>query len=179
MRSLNPREVKLLLLCFATLFTMGNLIGIRFVTRSLSESNRTLQALRLEEAEQRSWLAEDDPAPLQAWLDAEMPQLQSAGKAQGALLERLQNEAFERKLEIERQNLLEPQTTRFYREVSVNVILDGELAQITALLTQLQQPGQFLVIKNLELRLDTESKEKEPQARCNLTVAQWFIPSDS
>ncbi len=181
MRSLNSREKLLLTLCLVTLFVMGNLIGLQRVVTGLRKSGSTLEALQQEEIEQRSWLAErtgewDDPVERGQWIDANMPDLDSAGKNQGQLLEKLQNEAFERKLRMERQNLLEPQVTEFYQEVSVNIIVRGDLAEINEWLITLQKPEDFYVVKNLELALDTKSKEPEPQARCNLTVARWFKP---
>ena len=182
MRSLTSREKLLLTLCLLTLFVMGNLIGLQRVTGGLRKSGAALANLKTEEIEQRSWLAErtgqwDDPVERGRWIDANMPVMKSAGKDQGQLLEKLQTEAFDRKLRLERQNLLEPQSTQFYQEVSVNVIVRGDLAKINEWLTTLQSPETFYVVKNLELALDTNSKEKEPQARCNLTVARWFQPA--
>lgn len=184
MRSLTSREKLLLTLCLGTLFIMANLIGLQRIVGGLRKSGSALDGLKQEEIEQRSWLAErtgewDDPIERGKWIDENMPTLQSAGKDQGQLLEKLQNEAFERKLELERQNLLEPQSTEFYQEVSVNIIVRGDLAAINEWLTTLQKPEEFYVVKNLELALDTKSREKEPQARCNLTVARWFKPANA
>ena len=109
-------------------------------------------------------------------LDEHMPVMESAGKNQGELLQKLQNEAYERKLRLERQSLLEPVSNQYFQEISVNIIVRGELADIVEWLTTLQKPKEFYVVKSLELALDTNSKEKEPQGRCNLTLARWFKP---
>lgn len=177
MRALTKRERGLLTICVVALFLMGNLIGLQAVIRGLGQSRARLQALTAERQEQESWLAEPDPAPGERWLEETMPVLESAGKSQGELLQSVQDAAFERKLTIEKQNLLEPATTAYYQEVSVNVIVRGDLNQIRDWLIQLQSPEKFLVVKALEIALDTKSKEKEPQARCNLTLARWFKPT--
>lgn len=174
MRALTKREQGLLTLSLVALFLMGNLIGLQGVLRGLGQSRARLQALTAERQEQDSWLAEPDPAPVERWLDENMPVLESAGKSQGELLQSIQDAAFERKLKIEKQNLMEAVPTPYYQEVSVNVIVYGELTQIRDWLIQLQSPEKFLVVKGLEIALDTRSKEKEPQARCNLTLARWF-----
>lgn len=177
MRALTKREQGLLTLCVVALFLMGNLIGLQAVVRGLGRSRDRLRTLTAERVEQESWLKEADPSKVERWLDAAMPTLESAGKSQGELLESLQTAAFDRKLVMEKQNLLEPLKTAYYQEVSVNVIVRGELNQIRDWLIQLQSPEKFLVIKALEIALDTKSKEKEPQARCNLSLAQWFKPA--
>jgi hypothetical protein len=176
MRALSKREQGLLTLCVGALFLMANLIGLQAVVQGLGQSRARLQALTMERQEQDSWLAEPDPAGVERWLDDYLPVLESAGKSQGELLMSLQDAAFERKLTMEKQNLLEAGATPFYREVSVNVIVYGDLNQIRDWLIELQSPEKFLVIKALEIAIDSKSKEKEPQARCNLTLARWFKP---
>ena len=154
---------------------MGNLIALQFIVQGLKKSGSALNSLELEKIEQASWLAEGDaPVEVEKWIDEHIPTLTTVGKNQGQLLERLQNDAYDRKLRLERQSLLEPQTTEFYQEVSVNLIVRGDLAKINEWLTTLQKPEAFYVVKNLELALDTRSREEEPQARCNITVARWF-----
>jgi hypothetical protein len=177
MRALSKRERILLAACLGTLFLMGNGIALQALARGWMKSSGRLAALRTEERQQRIWLGDREHAErMQRWLDEHQPVLQSEGKDQGELLQKLQDEAFERKLRLERQSLLEPRATPYLREVSVNVIVRGEMAQIGEWLTTLQKPESFLVIRNLELALDTSSREQEPQARCNLTVARWFKP---
>ena len=177
MRALTKREQGLLTLCLGALFLMGNLIGLQVVIRGLAKSQARLQSLTAERQEQDSWLAEPDPALMERWLDEHMPVLESAGKSQGELLQAVQDAAFERKLTIEKQNLSETVQSAYFQEVSVNVIVRGELNQIRDWLIGLQSPEKFLVVKGIEIALDTKAKEKEPQARCNLTLARWFKPS--
>lgn len=176
MRPPTPREKWLLVLCVGTLFIMANAIGVQRVAAALMKSNSRVKQLKEELSEQKIWLAEGAGVDLEEWLDQAMPKLESTGKNQGEILQKLQTEAFERKLRMERQNLLEPVATEYYQEVSVNVIVRGELAKINEWLTTLQKPEDFYVVKNLEVALDTNSREKEPQARCNLTLARWFQP---
>lgn len=178
---LSKRERVLLTLCFLTLFIMANLIGMQWVIRGLRESGKDIKVYEAEETEQQMWLGErsdplNDPIELGMKIDRTMPMIESHGRDQGKILEKLQDEAYDRKLRLERQNLLEPRITEYYQEVSVNIIVRGDLAKISDWLTTLQKPDEFYVIKNLELALDTKAREEEPQARCNLTLARWFLP---
>ncbi|MEO0444810.1 MAG: GspMb/PilO family protein, partial [Verrucomicrobiota bacterium] len=132
--------------------------------------------LEAEELEQSGWLAEEDPAPVEQWLDANMPVLESAGKTQGEMLQRIQDESFERKFDLEKQNLLEEVIHPLYQEVSVNVVVRGELKPLLEWLSQLQGGNEFFVVKSLDLVLDTKPNEEEEHARCNLTLARWFQP---
>jgi len=178
MRRLTNREKWLLLACLGTLFLVGNMIIMQRVILGLKESNKQIRSLTMEQTEQEMWLREGDFEDLERWLDEHMPVLESAGKNQGELLQKVQNEAFERKLRLERQSLMEPERSPYYQEVSINVIVRGDMAEIDKWLMGIQNPEDFYVVKSMELALDTNSREKEPQARCNLTLAQWFKPQN-
>lgn len=178
MRRLTDRERWLLGICLATLFVMVNMVVMQRVIVGLRSSNKQIRLLTNEQTQQEIWLREGDFEDLERWIDENMPLLESAGKNQGELLQKVQNEVFERKLRLERQSLLEPEMTAYYKEVSINVIVRGQLDEINKWLTSLQKPEDFYVVKSMELALDTNSREKEPQARCNLTLAQWFKPDN-
>jgi len=107
-----------------------------------------------------------------------MPSLEGStlGKEQGDLLQSLQDDLFDRKLEIESQSLQDIVHEHFYTEVAVRLTVRGEESEVVEWLTSLQGPEQFQVIKSLELELDTKSEETEPQAICQLTLARWFAP---
>ena len=63
-----------------------------------------------------------------------------------------------------------------YKEVSLSLRVSGDQEVLTRWLLTLQSPDKFVAIKGFDIQLDTKSKEKRPQAECNLTVAQWFNP---
>ncbi len=183
MRGLTTREKRLLGFCLLSIFLVANLFAARAVMRSLGGSSAKITELKNELAENEMWLEEKDLWERRRdWLEANLPaslvrQRISVGNAQGELMQSLQNDLLERKLKIERQSLLEPQTTAFYDEVAVNLRVTGEAAELNRWLATLQSPERFQVIKNIELELDGRSKEVEPQAECDITVARWFAPS--
>ena len=178
MRGLSKRETRLLLLCFLTIFVMANLFAGRAIFKVLGGSKTQIDDLKGEVAENRMWLEEkDDWDRRREWLDARMlAPITSVGGAQGELIESLQKGVFDRTLKIERQSLLEPVTTQFYDEVAVNLRVRGEEAKITEWLSTLQSPEKFQVLKTLKLAPDPKSKETEPQAICDVTVARWHAP---
>jgi len=181
MRSLNSRERLLLSLCFLTIFLVGNGFVFRAVYKKLNGSKTELDALQAEVSELKQLAADAEFWQRRAqWVEENMPApMVSVGRAQGELAEQLQQSLFERKITIERQTLIEPVTTEFYDEVAVNLRIEGDAVQVNEWLTTLQSPESFQTIKNIELELDTRSKETEPQAECEITIARWFRPRGS
>lgn len=183
MRGLTNREKRLLGLCLLSIFLVANLFAARAISRSLGGGKAKIEALKNELAENQMWLEERDLwERRRAWLDENLPeslvrQRISVGNAQGDLMQTLQNDVLGRRLEIERQTLVEPQTTAFYDEVAVSFRVEGDAAEVNRWLATLQAPDRFQVIKNIELELDGRSREVEPQAECDITVARWFAPS--
>jgi hypothetical protein len=176
-RSLTQRERQLLLLCFGVLLFMGTLL----VTNTLLQKRAKLAAKIAElenlKKENAVWLS--DAAfweKRKAWLDEKMPSTDSLGRAQGQLLEELQNEALDLGIKVLKQTLLDPASTADYREIAVSLQLYGEQSTILQWISSMQSPDRFQALKALDFELDTRSKEKLPQAQCNLTVARWFKP---
>ncbi len=184
MRGLTTREKRLLGLCLASVFLVANLFAGRAIMRSLGGGMARITELKNELAENEMWLEERELWDRrQEWLEKNLPdslvrQRISAGNAQGELMQSLQNELLERKLKIERQSLLEPVNATYHDEVAVNLRIKGEAAVLSQWLATLQSPEKFVVIKNIKLKLDDRSKEAEPQAECDITIARWFAPSE-
>ena len=183
MRGLTTREKRLLGLCLLSIFLVVNLFAGRAVMRTLNGSKQQIRDLKNEIAENEMWLEERELwERRQSWLDANLPaplvqQRISVGNAQGDLMQTMQNEVLERRLEIERQTLVEPQSTPFYDEVAVSFRVEGDAAEVNRWLATLQSPEKFQVVKTLELELDGRSREVEPQAECDITIARWYAPS--
>lgn len=170
----------LLWLCFGVLFAMANVIVGKTVLKGFVDARSKLSGFEAEQKAQYQWLQEREIyVPRYQWLDEQMPGMESSSKAGAQLLAEMQDQTHERKLRLERQNMLEAQTTVFYHEVSVHLQIEGDLKEMIDWITSLQQPEAFCVVKELELSLDTKSKEKEPQGRCNVVVARWFNPNAS
>jgi Tfp pilus assembly protein PilN len=176
-RSLNTREKRLLTLCVVTIVLGVNAFAFQeFATRrkaltsKLEELNKQTVGDRMMLNDRAFW------AKRQAWLDQTMPYTNSAGKAQGQLLEDLRNGALDIGLKVENETLLEAMALDHANEVAVNLRLKGDQDLMLRWLLTLQSPEKFTAVKAIELELDTRSKEKTPQAQCNLTVARWFNP---
>lgn len=177
-RSLNSREKRLLVLCLATLVVVGNALAIReFMTRQKAAAS-TLSTLREQTNSNRIWM--NDRALYEkrlVWLEKSMPYTASAGKAQGQLLEDLRNSALDVGLKVESENPLDAVALDHANEVSVSLRLRGDQDTMLRWLLTLQSPEKFTAVKSIDLELDSRSKEKTPQAVCNLTAARWFNPN--
>jgi len=161
------------------IFIVGNAFATRSILKVLRGSDARIADLKSTLADYEMWL-EDAPkaATREKWLAEKMPPLDGAsmGKLQGDLIQSLQDDLFERKLRIEQQSLQDIVTSAFYTEVSVRLRVKGNEAVVLEWLTTLQGPEKFQIIKSLALKLDTKSKEIEPQAECEITIARWYHP---
>ncbi len=174
---LTHREKRLLLLCFGVLGLMATMILISAFQQRRAAALTTLARLETELKENQTWLSDREYWQKHAeWLAASMPATESLGRAQGQLLEEIQNAALDMQVQVDRQTLLEPVNTATYREVSVNVRLIGDQTTLLQWLATLQSPEKFQHIKELEFEIDTRAATPKPRARCNLTLARWFKP---
>jgi len=174
---LNTREKRLLLLCFSVLGFMATVILVSSFMQRRTAALTQIERLETEIRENQTWLSDRDYWQTHAvWLAENMPSTESLGRAQGQLLEELQNSALDLQIRVERQTLLEPVNTTNYREVSVNVRLYGDQTVILQWLASMQSPERFQHVKQLEFEIDTRARTPKPQARCNLTLARWFKP---
>lgn len=181
MGNLSKRERLLLMLCFVTIFVVINGFLGKAVYNKLNGSGSELEDLQIEKMQLEQMTAGAELwDKRKVWLDENLPPpMVSVGRAQGELAEQLQQSLFEQKITIERQTLLEPVMTPFYDEVAVTLRIEGDAVKVNEWLTTLQSPESFQTIKNIELELDSRSREKEPQAECEVTIARWFSPRAS
>lgn len=181
MRNLNNREIKLLLLCLFTIFAIVNLFGIRAIYKGLKGGSGQEEELKLELLDQKGWLGDEEYWERKnQWVMEKMPlAFDSVGKAQGVLVQNLQDSLYENRIKIERQTLLEPKSTAHYDEVAVNLRIKGSAVKVNEWLSKLQGVDRFQIIKTLKLSIDSKSREKEPQANCEVTVARWFRAKSS
>ena len=181
MRGLTSREKGLLVFCLVVIFVVGNFFVIRAVMKTLGGSDRRIADLKAQLADYQMWTDEVEAQKADArnlWLRANMPKIAGStlGKEQGDLLQSLQDELFERKLKIDQQSLQDPVLSEFYTEVSVRLRISGSEKAMIDWLVGLQSPKKFQVIKAIEIEPNRKSKEEEPQAICQITIARWFVP---
>lgn len=166
-------------LCIGVIFLVVNGFAARSVLKVLRGSDAKIATMKNTLADNEMWLDEAPKAEArEKWLAANMPKLgeNTLGKLQGDLIQSLQDEVYNRKLRIDRQSLQDIVQNQFYTEVAVRIEVEGAEREVIDWLTTLQGPDKFQIIKDLELELDTRSRELEPQAECEITIARWFHP---
>jgi hypothetical protein len=175
---LTPREKKLLLLCVGVLVLMSMaIVTNRFMSRRKLALEK-ITVLQREKLENDTWLKDQAFwSKRRAWLKETMPGTESLGRAQGQLLEDLQNQALELGVSAEQPTLppLAP-ATMSHREVTVSMRLRGDQTVVLNWLGSMQSPEKFQAIRQLEIEIDSKAREKTPQVLCNLTLARWFKP---
>jgi hypothetical protein len=176
-KPLTTREKRLLWLCLGVLVLMATAIGANVIIQKRAGLVKRIAEMDALKRENEAWLR--DQAfweKRRLWLADNMPRTDSMGRAQGQLLEELQNEALEREVKILQQTPLESVSSENYREVAVSLRLTGDLPKVMAWLATMQSPEKFQTLKVLELDLDRRSRLPTPQAQCDLTIARWFKP---
>tara|TARA_R110000850_G_scaffold6593_31_gene25530 strand:- start:2898 stop:3485 length:588 start_codon:yes stop_codon:yes gene_type:complete len=176
------REKWLLGACFGVIFLVGNGFAARSIVKNLRGSGDEIQALKSQLADHQMWLEYAPRAKArEEWMQEKMPRLGAStlGKEQGDFLQALQDDLFDRKLKIDQQSLQEIGYENFFTEVAVRLTVRGDEAVVTEWLTTLQSPELFQVIKAIELEIDLKSREPEPQAVCQITIARWYVPDSS
>ncbi len=173
-RPLSKGEFQKLLLFLALLFVVGNLFLAGFARRRFEDNAGRLAKLRADRAYAQAWLQDRDLWERRAaWLAKNQPKVQDMGQANVALLESLQKLAGQNNLVIAEQNLKDPATAPYYREVSVQLHLSGTLESLCRWMAQVQQPEAFQAATNFSLKSDGDDTTK---VRCDLTVARWYAP---
>lgn len=166
-------------LCVGVIFLVANGFAARSVLKVLRGSDSKIDGLKNTLADYEMWVEEAPKVEArERWLAANMPGMRDStlGKLQGDLIQSLQDEVFNRKLRIDRQSLQEIVKGNFYTEVAVRIEVEGAESAVIDWLTTLQAPDKFQIIKELELELDNRSREIEPQAECEITIARWYHP---
>lgn len=176
---LTSREKNLLLLCVTVLVLMAGMIATKQFLDRRKAALEKIVILQRQKAENDGWMKEQPFwEKRRTWLVATMPSTESLGRAQGQLLEDIQNQALEWGI-IAEQPTLPPLTTTpspSYREVTVSVRLRGDQSTVLNWLATLQSPEKFQAVRELQIEIDTRAREKTPQVICNLTLARWFKP---
>ena len=176
-RILTSREKSMLGGCIAVIvLSASSLVGKEFLSRRNAVEQK-ITALTSEKNENEAWLSSREiQDKRKVWLDAAMPTTNSLGRAQGQLLEELQNAVLDRGMKIVRTTLNDPTKNANYQEVTVNINLRSDQAVAIEWLSTLQSPETFQIIKAIEINPDDKAKEVTPQAFVNLTIARWFKP---
>jgi hypothetical protein len=177
-QKLTSREKNLLLACVGVLVFMAFAVLMNDFLRRRSAALQKIATLQTQKTENDTWMADREFwEKRRNWLVEKMPTTESLGRAQGQLLEDLQNQALEYSI-IAEQPTLPPLAApnENYREVTVSMRLRGDQLTVLRWLATLQSPEKFQAIRELKLEIDTRSREKTPQVVCNLTLARWFKP---
>jgi Tfp pilus assembly protein PilO len=178
MSKLSTREKRLLGACVAVLATMVCVILLKTYLDAKTGLQTKIRTLSGEKEENEVWLADEAFQKKRgAWLDKSLPTTDSLGRAQGTLLEDIQNAALEQEVKILRTTPNTPEQTPNYDEVAVQVNLRGDMATLLAWLAGLQSPERFVIVKALEIEPDSRAREKTPQVFVNITLARWFKPA--
>ncbi|MEN3942018.1 hypothetical protein WJU23_12040 [Prosthecobacter sp. SYSU 5D2] len=177
-QKLTPREKNLLLGCVGVLVFMVFAVFVNDFLQRRSTALQKIATLQAQKNENATWMADREFwEKRRNWLVEKMPTTESLGRAQGQLLEDLQNQALEYGITAE-QPTLPPLAApnENFREVTVSMRLRGDQITVLRWLSTMQSPEKFQAIRLLDIEIDTRSREVTPQVVCNLTVARWFKP---
>ncbi|HEY8967172.1 MAG TPA: GspMb/PilO family protein, partial [Candidatus Methylacidiphilales bacterium] len=150
-KGLSPAERQKLYGFLAIVFLIGNAFAFGFFQDQFTETARNVRKLRADLAYDKVWTADRDLWTRRgAWIAKTQPKLADLGSdpAQGSarLLESLQAAAKKNNLAIVSQTLQDPRGTPFYKEVSVQLVLNGSLESLCRWLVEVEQPELFQAV---------------------------------
>ena len=174
MKALNAREKVLSFLVGGTVLLLVNVFVIQF----LLDNYRKLQADYAAKTQSlrvmRELVANTGPwKEREEWLSAKQPLLQNPATAAVDLLREVKDIAQQQGVAIEQQALGEPQTEAQYTAVNVTLETKSTWEAMVRFMHALQNPGQFLVVDNANLRIDTQDQTK---MRGQWRVSKWYTP---
>ncbi len=125
---------------------------------------KKLQEHRKEEAELRKQLADMQPwigqEPLwverRTWLQENPPEQWHRETSEADLVQQLQTSLAAQGLDILNQRLIGAQDLAGFREIAVQITLRGTTEKIVRWLHEVQQPGEFVAIRQFNLRADAD-----------------------
>jgi hypothetical protein len=158
----------------ASVFLVANVVAVTTLWRKQRELQESVMALRDEQLEAQSLLADKEMWRQRADALDKQPVLGSAGQANAELLETVTSSARRHSITIVDQGFAEPGAAHKadFREIAVKLTVNGSLEAITRWLWEIQQPGKFQAVPSFSMKLDSDPSK----IICKLTVARYYAP---
>lgn len=171
-RKLNSRERIMLIVVggIVGVFTLSLVVsGFR---RSYTDLEAQLSTRREELKAMRGVLEERELwQQRKAWLDAHQPRLESRERSGVELLDSVRNTAKSHGVTLERPEIGTSESGPSYEAVSISLQTRSNWQSLIAMMNDLQQPGQFIVFEEANLRLD----QNDPtQMLGRFRIAKWY-----
>ncbi len=171
---MSSNERNLLTVFLVLIALLGGALGVQQFRAWQHRIERKERDVELKQMEASSLLAEAERwTACREWLAQAQPMAQSDLEAEQGLLDSLRSSSSNAGLEIKKTTPETKQTTPFYRQFSVTLVLKGEVEALFRWLHELQQPTTFYVVPNI-----TISPDKEDPTKVNATVQimRWYTP---
>jgi len=182
MRPLNRNEKFLLVACLFTVFAVLNMVLFQRVRARLQADQEAIAGFE-GQIKKHKTIIQGAPHWNQraAWIDENLPNFDSAGKVESAMLDMFRQAEEERGFQISKTSFPPSQDHGHYQEISVSVEILGGLAELEQWVATLQKdPRQFRHIRNFKLELlprkSGDTTVTEPQGKCQILMSRWFKP---
>ncbi len=175
MRTLTPKETKLLVALVATLFLLLNIVGLRVFLDRQSSLRASIKNLREQVEINRAVLAEKEYwAARAAWLEANQPTDDTTTtEDDGKFYEFVETSAKKHGLQYTRKAANPLPQTGSYVEIYDSSQVKGKMESMVKWFNELQQPKAFRAIKQLSVKSDAEP----PNVIAEIEVARWYRPA--
>jgi hypothetical protein len=144
----------IMILGVLTALCMGVVLS-QYLLRQQRAIERRQQTLELQQMEGRAMLTEAEMWKQRLdWLQSAQPAMTSENLASEELLEMLLKSATAQGLTVQKQQLHEPVTAAYYREVGVTLTVRGPMASVFRWMHGLLAPAAFRVVSYLKMTPD-------------------------
>lgn len=173
MRSLTPRELRLLLLVSAVAFLALNFFGYEWLAKTrlrAQVAQRTLQQeiSRLKELE----IYKPEADANKQWLDQRLPAYKDIDQLETYLYNIVLSRAQAAQVELTKKDPRPTQKDQFVHRSVMDVELTAPMSDLVVFLHSLQDREAFRYISSLEM---SPTKDEE-QVRCQFRIEQWWRP---
>ncbi len=170
MKPLSSSEQRLLVLLLIILFGVGQVVLYRWFTDFQKKAQLEEVKIAQQKMEAKVWLEEKELwLQRQQWIQSQQPGWREPGLMSSDLLDFLQKSAKMQGLEIQDQQVLEPEILPQATQVAARLKLVGKMEKLTRWMAELQKPESFYAV----LKFTVKSDADPTKVVAEVLIARW------
>lgn len=151
------------------------IFGSSFVRKELDGAKRREIDLKTQLEELNTWVGEATLWNERAeWMAENQPPIWDEETSESGLVEQLQKSLGDAGIEINSQRLLATSDLAGYREIGIDLTLKGRTEAVIRWLHGLQQPGEFVAIRQMSIKSDPD----KVNLRVDISLVRHYLEGE-